>query len=149
MTTIERTATVPASPDAVWAVLADFGSIAQWADNADHSCLLTEQESGVGMVRRIQAGRVTLVETVTTWQPGTELAYDIAGAPKVIRSLVNTWRLTPNDGGTQVTLVTDVDAGPRPPQKLIARIAARQLAKASDTMLAGLTAELATREQTS
>ena len=149
MTTIERTATVSASPDEVWSVLADFGSIAAWADNADHSCLLTEQQAGVGMVRRIQAGRVTLVETVITWQPGVELAYDIAGAPKVIRSLVNTWRLSPHEGATRVTLVTDVDAGPRPPQKLIARIAARQLAKASDTMLAGLTAELATRKQPS
>ena len=64
MSSVERSTTIDASPDDVWAILADFGEIGLWAPNFDHSCLLSEQTSGVGTVRRVQVGRTTLVETV-------------------------------------------------------------------------------------
>lgn len=142
MTSVERTAVIAASPGAVWDVLADFGGIVSWAPNVDHSCLLTEQESGVGTVRRIQAGRTTLVETVRTWEAGEALGYQIEGVPAVLRSVVSTWRIAPHERGTTVTLTTEIDAGQRPPQRLIANIAGRKLGKASDDMIAGLAAHL-------
>ena len=148
MSTVERSTTIEAAPGDVWAVLADFDAISSWAPNADHSCLLTEQTSGVGTVRRVQAGRITLIETVQTWEPGSILSYVITGLPPVIRSVVNTWRLAPQGAGTLVTLSTDVDAGPRPPQQLIARVVGRKLAAASDVMLAGLSARLTQQERT-
>lgn len=140
MTEVERTRRVAASPDAVWTVLADFGGIARWATNVDHSCLLRADDPGPGLVRRVQTGRTTLLETVEAWDAGTRLAYRIEGLPPVVRSVRNEWRLDPSDGGTTVTLRTTVDAGPRPPQQLIARLVARRLAKESESMLAGLAA---------
>jgi hypothetical protein len=118
MTSVSRTGAIAASPDVVWAALADFGAIVVWAPNVDHSCLLTDQESGVGTARRIQAGRTTLVETVTEWTPPTSsdpgtLTYSLAGLPRVIRWVTNSWRLTLDHGGTTVTLTSTVDAGPR------------------------------------
>lgn len=154
MTEVERRRTVAASPGAVWTLLADYGGIVAWASNVDHSCLLTDQESGVGAVRRIQSGRTALVETVRSWVPDEELSYEITGLPKVVRSVVSTWRIVPDDAGSVVTLTSAIDAGPRPPQRLIAKIAGRKLAEAADEMLAGLATHLdfdrspATREET-
>jgi hypothetical protein len=142
MITVERHATIVAPAADVWAVLADFAAISAWADFVDHSCLLSEQTDGVGMVRRIQTGRTTVVETVNVWEPGVTLGYAITGLPKVLRSVTNTWRLDAVGESTDVSLTSAVDAGPRPPQQAIAKIVGRKLATSSDAMLAGIAAHL-------
>ena len=139
MTTEERTGAIDAPPDRVWDVLADYGAIASWAPNVDHSCLLTERADGVGAVRRIQTGRTTLREEVEAWEPGASLSYRIIGLPPIVRSATNTWRLTGSGGSTTVTLTSEVDCGPRPPQQVIARVVSRRLVAASEQMIAGLT----------
>ncbi len=152
MTVVARSGSIAARPHDVWAVLADFGAISSWAPNVDHSCLLTDQAAGVGTARRIQTGRTTLVETVAVWtaptvdSPGV-LSYSLTGLPRVIRSVTNTWHLSLRGDATIVTLTSTVDAGPRPPQKGIARIVSRRLASASDEMIAGLTSHIATTEK--
>ena len=80
---ISRSRTIAAEPQAIWDVLADFGSISSWADNVDHSCLLSPATEGiaVGTTRRVQVGRNTLVERITEFDPPTTLAYDIEGLP--------------------------------------------------------------------
>ncbi len=138
MTTVERKLQLPAPPSEVWAILADFGSISAWAPNVDHSCLLTEQTDGVGTARRIQTGSATIVETVKTWEPEIVLSYSLSGLPPVIRSATNTWRLEPAGTHTNAVLTSDIEAGPRPPHKVIARAAGRKLGSASDIMLSGL-----------
>lgn len=149
MTTIERSRTIPAHLTRVWDVLADFDHLAVWADNADHTCWLDDPlDDGemVGRARRVQAGRVVLVERIMVWEPPARLAYDLGGLPPVVKSAVNEWRLgvDPADNErTIVTLSTNVDCGPRPPQQLIARVVGRRLAGASDTMLKGLAEYLA------
>lgn len=142
MASVEKLTQIPAPPDEVWAVLADFAGISRWAPNVDHSCLLSEQTDGVGTVRRIQSGRQTVVETVVEWDAGQTLAYEITGLPPVIRCVTNTWSLAEARGGTTVTLTSQIDAGSRPPQKGIARVVGRVLGGASDQMLAGLAATL-------
>ena len=129
---------IAADPDSVWTVLADFGGISAWAPNVDHSCLLTEQASGIGAVRRIQSGRTTVLERVTHWEPGVSLAYSIEGLPPVVRAVSNRWSIAPDGAGSQVSLATLIEPGPRPPHKLITRVVARRLAQVSDEMLAGL-----------
>lgn len=145
---ISRSRTIQASPEAVWDVLADFASISRWAGNVDHSCLLRDGEQGVGLTRRIQAGRTTIVERVVTWLPPSTLAYDIEGLPPVVRSARNRWDLAADGTSTRVTLTSTVDAGARPPQRLVARVVGRLLARQSETMLTGLAAatEGATRD---
>ena len=149
MTTIERSRIIPAHLTRVWDVLADFDHLADWADNADHTCWLDDPADNgemVGRARRVQAGRVVLVERITVWEPPARLAYDLGGLPPVVKSAVNEWRLAvdpANSERTIVTLATHVDCGPRPPQQLIARLVARRLAGASDVMLAGLDEHLA------
>lgn len=129
---------VPAPAADVWAVLADFGEIVRWAPIVDHSCLLSTQREGVGMVRRIQSGRRTVVERVVEWVDGERLSYLVEGLPSAVRSLRNTWQLDDGDGSTEITLTSSVDVGPRPPQQLAAKVLSRQLSKVSNQMLHGL-----------
>jgi len=140
--TVVRTAVIAASPEQVWAVLADFESISTWADFVDHSSLLTEQTEGVGMTRRIQTGRTTVVETVTAWEPGVLLSYEITGLPPVIKSVTNTWRLGASGDATMAWIETNVITGSRPPQLAVAKAVAGRLAKSSVQMLDGLNAYL-------
>jgi len=150
VTLVERTRTIPARLTRVWDVLADFDRLAEWADNADHTCWLDDPAPDGGMVgraRRVQAGRVVLVERIIAWEPPARLAYDLGGLPPVVKSAVNEWQLLVDPADTDatiVTLTTQVDCGPRPPQQLIARLVARRLAGASDVMLAGLAQHLET-----
>lgn len=139
MKTVERTGVIEAPSGRVWDVLADYGAIASWAPNVDHSCLLTERADGVGAVRRIQTGRTTLREVVKTWEPSASLSYRIIGLPPIVRSVTNTWRLAGSGDTTTVTLTSQIDCGPRPPQQAIARVVGRRLATASEQMIAGLT----------
>ncbi len=137
-----ETISIARSPDHVWAALADFGGISRWAPNVDHSCLATERCEGVGTMRRVQVGRTALLERVVEWQPGERLAYSIEGLPAVVRSVTNTWQVEGAGSATTVTLTSAVDAGPRPPQQLIARVVGKSLVKASREMLAGLRTHL-------
>jgi uncharacterized protein YndB with AHSA1/START domain len=149
MITAERTRTIPAHLTRVWDVLADFDRLAMWADNADHTSWLDDPRPDgemVGRARRVQAGRMVLVERITVWEPPARLAYDLAGLPPVVKSAVNEWRLGVDPTDTErtfVTLVSHVDCGPRPPQLLIARLVVGRLAGASETMLEGLAEHLA------
>ncbi len=140
MTAIERSTTVSATPDDVWAMLADFGAISAWVPSIQHSCLLSGQTAGVGTVRRVQIARQTLVERVTTWEPPRRLAYDIDGLPPIVGTARNTWRIAPASSGSDVVLVTEIDTGPHPVKALIARRVLDRMARASELMLAGLTA---------
>ena len=146
--TVERSVMVSASPDDVWAVLSDFAVISKWAPNVDHSCLLSGQAEGVGTVRRIQIDRSTLVETVENWDPGSTLSYRIAGLPPIIKSVTNTWQLEADGDATRVTLTSEVAAGTRPPQQLIAKAVGKRLAGASEQMLDGLTRHLEAAQST-
>lgn len=89
MAKITRSRRVAADMSDVWDVLADFGSIGAWADNVDHSRLLTRAAGGepVGTTRRVQVGRNALVERITR--------------------LPNEWRSAVSDRPDIVILMTD------------------------------------------
>ncbi len=145
MTEVTRSRQVAADPATVWEVLGHFGAISQWAPNVDHSCLMSDQTEGVGTVRRVQTGRTTLVEQVTEWEPGSTLAYTIEGLPALVRSVVNRWTLDASNRGTLISLSSEIDTGPRPPQRLVARVVGRKLATESEKMLDGLDRHLSER----
>jgi uncharacterized protein YndB with AHSA1/START domain len=146
---VERTRVIDAPIEVVWSALADFDRLAEWADNADHTCWLDDPRPDgrmIGRARRVQAGNMVLIETITSWEPPDRLAYRLDGLPPIVRCAANEWRLAgERDGGTHVALVSHVDCGPRPPQQLIARLVGRRLAAASEVMLAGLADLLAGR----
>ena len=143
MVTVTHETTVSASPGMVWAVLADFSSIAGWAQDVDHSCPLTQRLQGVGAERRVQAKSNVLLERVTVWQPEKALAYEIVGAPAVVSSIVNNWSLTADGDHTNVALTCQVEPGPKPPMKLAARFIARLCGSVNQRLLRDLAAAAA------
>lgn len=145
MIEVERSGQTSVPADQVWAALSDFADISRWAPNVDHSCLMTEQSAGVGTIRRIQSGRLVLIESVTRWEPDTRLAYSIEGLPPVVQSLTNTWQLRPEGDHTHIALISTLDTGARPPQQLVGRGLGRRLASTNEQMLDGLIAHLATQ----
>lgn len=139
MADIDRSRRIAADPQAVWDVLADFGSISSWADNIDHSCILNQGSEPTGTTRRVQIGRNALVETITEFDTTRALAYDVEGLPKRVRRFNNRWSLRPAaDGGTIVTLISTVEIGSGPMHKLAERAVCRVQVRQSDVMLAGL-----------
>ena len=148
---MSRTRTITAAPQAVWDVLADFGSISSWAGNVDHSCVLEHGRDGtpLGMSRRLQVGRNTLVERITTFSapdshgPGSHgsgsLGYDIEGLPQRLRRLANRWDVRPaGDGRTEVTLTSTVEIGDNLLARAAERVVGQAMAKQADAMLTGL-----------
>ena len=141
MTRITRVRDVAAPPSAVWAVLADFESIAEWAPIVDHSSMMTDETGGVGAARRVQAGRVAVVERVVAWEPELLLAYSLEGLPPIVGRVTNTWLMRPVDSEgdtTRVTLITEIDPAPGLLGKVVALAASRRLAQASRAMLTAI-----------
>jgi len=131
---IRRSRTIPAELQAVWNVLADFGSISAWSPNVDHSCLLEHDP----VSRRIQVGRTVVVERITDLEPPHTLGYDIEGLPRQLRRVHADWHLTPSGQQTIATLTSTVDVGPNPFQRLAEWVVCRVLARQSGVILAGL-----------
>lgn len=132
---------VAAPPATVWNVLADFERIAEWADDVDHSSLMTADSEGAGTTRRVQAGGQVVLERVTEWEPDQRLAYEFVGLPPVLSSMSNTWEISPDGDGSRVTLTANVQPGPRPPMRLAARAIARRVGAINGRLLDGLARE--------
>jgi uncharacterized protein YndB with AHSA1/START domain len=138
---IERSRIIAARVQEVWDVLADFGAISAWADNVDHSCILTSGADGapIGTTRRVQVKRDTLVERIIEFDPPHALAYEIEGLPRLLRRTINRWTLAASSGDSAVvSLTTTIEIGRRAPQRLAERVACQVVARQSDSMLAGL-----------
>lgn len=140
---ISRCRMIAARPQAVWDVLADLDALSSWADNIDHSCTLNHGPNGgpLGATRRIQVGRLALVDHIIEFEPLTTLAYRIEGLPSRLRTVINRWSLRPAGATGAVTLATltsTVEIGLSQPARLAERAALRVLAKQSDALLAGL-----------
>ena len=137
MAEVTRSLTVVAPRKAVWTVLADFDRIVDWAHDVDHSCLLTDRTSGVGVVRRIQQGANTVTETVVDWDEPIRLAYQIDGLPPLFRRVINRWDLADDEDGTQASLTVEV-VPVRSPAAVVARLAARMVGRVNARRLSNL-----------
>jgi uncharacterized protein YndB with AHSA1/START domain len=141
---VTRSTRVTASPAEVWAALAAFDQISSWAPDVDHSVYTTDRTEGIGAARRVQIGRMALIETVTVWEPHHVLAYTLEGLPPLVRSVTNRWILEPLAGGATVSITTSIDPGNTVKGRIGARILSIPLGRGSRRLLDGLTARLRT-----
>ncbi len=109
MNHVERSLTIDAASDAVWAVLSRFMHIDEFAPEITSVDALTTGETGVGAKRRNHFKNGTsLVEEVTEWEPGagyTVKLSDMAAIP--LHDASGEIRITPLGGRSKVTWTFD------------------------------------------
>ncbi|MEL7117065.1 MAG: SRPBCC family protein [Pseudomonadota bacterium] len=105
----ERSLTIDATPDAVWAVLSRFMQIDEFAPEITSVDALTEGEIGLGSKRRNHfANGTSLVETVTDWTPGTSYTVALSEmAAMPLHAAMSEIRITPVTGASKVTWMFD------------------------------------------
>lgn len=141
---IEAHAESTASPEAVFAVLADHETWPEWF-TAVKSVIVTGAASGVGARRRVVVPGLTVDEEFIAWEPGVRWSFTgLAAKPGVLRSLVEDCRLTPLDsGGTAISYAMYLD----PPKALVPvmKLAAKQIRRNNTKAMEALAARAAAR----
>jgi uncharacterized protein YndB with AHSA1/START domain len=131
---IEASSETAASPDAVFAVLADHERWPEWFTSVRDVTVLGRGE-GVGARRRVKIPGATVEEEFIVWEPGVRFAFTgIDFRPRITRSIVEDCRLTPRPGGgTAITYTQYLDPPPllRP---LLTRLASRLRANNDQAM---------------
>ncbi|SEO45691.1 SRPBCC family protein [Trujillonella endophytica] len=137
------TEVLPASPDAVFAALAEdpAGWAAWFPGFTDGGRYLTPGPHGVGSQREVFARGSRFLETILAWEPGRRWAFrvDEAGLPAV-RALAENFTLTPEGAGTRVDYTMAQETSPGFAGGLIIRVAGGQLRKALRNLGAHLAA---------
>jgi len=126
-----------ASPDAVFAVLADHERWREWFPSVKKVTVLGPA-SGVGARRRVAVPGLTVDEEFIVWDPGARWAFTgYAARPKFTRSLIEDCVLEPDEsGGTTITYTMYLD----PPRLLrgLVRLAVGRIRANNTRALANL-----------
>ena len=106
MRSISMSRRVPAAPEKVWAVLADFPNIATWNRGVAKSFATSDSTGGVGAQRHCDLAPFgELEETVKEWDDVRRMVIGIDSAKKLpIASGEVTFVLRPVDDATEVRL---------------------------------------------
>jgi uncharacterized protein YndB with AHSA1/START domain len=97
-------ATTTASPEAVFAILADHEHWPEWFPVLKKEEVLGPRREGVGTRRlaTIPGGKVQ--EIIIAWDPGQRFAFAVtAVSPGIVRALLEDCRIEPAHSGTHVT----------------------------------------------
>lgn len=139
--TTATTRTIGATPDEVWQVLADFGTIAQWSRGVRTSELTGEAAQGTGATRHCELSPAgSLDETITAWEPERLLGISVDNIKVVpMKHVDTTFALRDNgDGSTDVTMTSVISPKGGPLAGLVGRRLQRGLPKAADALLSDL-----------
>ncbi len=133
--TVTRESSV--TPAAIWKILSDLPALPEWAPGIDGAEVTSDQNTGVGAVRRVATAQFGQIEHhVTVWDEGAVFAYQTADSGPFSRTLT-TYTIRPTSDGSAkvtVTLAFDTKPGTMEPDQ------------AKDILNKGLTATLAALE---
>jgi len=103
-------ATTTASPEAVFAILADHERWPEWFPVITKTEVLGPRREGVGMrrVTTIPGGKIE--ELIVAWDPGLRWAFTgTAVSPGIVRALLEDCRIEPGHPSTRVTYTVYLD----------------------------------------
>ncbi len=130
--TMRLTLRLEARRQAVWAALTDYGGLAQLAPGIERSRLL-QRDGHQAEVKTVTKGcilffcrRITRVEHLEE-EPYERITATIDPARSDLAAGTTRWRLEPLEGGTQVTVVTEMEPDFQLPPLLGARLIRRGL----------------------
>ncbi len=111
--TITASAESGATPDEVFAVLADHERWPEWFPSVQKVTVLGPAE-GVGARRRVQIPGASVDEEFIIWEPGLRWSFTgTAAKPGFVRALVEDCQLTAlPSGGTSITYSMHLDPAP-------------------------------------
>ena len=135
---VQRHLRVSAPVDRVWSGLADLTGLVGWSADISHAVVISDAPSGVGAVRRVQVGRIAVLETVTVWEPGHALAYTVTGLPPAAGVVTTSWQVVAQGSGTDVTVTSEIEPLPGPAGRIVARVLSRRLGRTDDELVHGL-----------
>ena len=132
-------ATTTASPEAVFAVLADHERWPEWFPRVKKVEVIGPAE-GVGARRRVFIPGAQVEEVFIAWEPGERWSFTGTGArPKLFRALVEDCRLAPHgDGGTAISYAMYIE--PVPLFRPLMKLATKSLTKNLDRAMRALAA---------
>jgi carbon monoxide dehydrogenase subunit G len=135
---IQGTGRSTASPDEVFAILADHERWTEWFPSVKQVTVLGPA-AGVGARRRVAVPGATVDEEFIVWEPGARWSFTgIAARPRFTKSLVEDCRLEAVDGGTAIsyTMYLDPPTLLRPLVQLMAKGIRKNLEKAMTNLAA-------------
>ena len=94
--------------DAVFAYVIDLSNDANWRTGVDESGWQSGETIGPGAIGYTLAGNMKTEWRVTSYTPGESVDWELISGPYKGRG---GYRFVPVDGGTQFTLVADVEPG--------------------------------------
>ena len=133
---VQATATSPAAPEAVFAVLADHERWPEWFRSV-RRVVVTGEREGVGATRRVHIPGASFDEVFIAWDVGSRWSFTVTSArPRLFRALVEDCRLTPVDGGTRIDyrMCFEPTAWSAPVLRLVAGQMRKQLQAALDAL---------------
>ncbi len=100
---------IPATNEAIWAILADFGNEHRWTSTLSH-CERDTNGVRVGTARvctlaRPLMGRSAVREQLTEFEPGAALAYSLEGPAGPFRRAASRWSTREAAAGTTILTV--------------------------------------------
>ena len=143
----EGSAVVPATPDAVWAVLTDHSSWPGWFGSGLKTCVPTsDPPSGVGSTRTVTLQGATKVEEeFIAWDEPSLWAFTATSiSPPAFKRLVERVTIEPV-GDDQARVTYRMAFEPSLPLKPIAPMLVKQVSKILTTAVVNLGAEAARR----
>ncbi|NNF58879.1 MAG: SRPBCC family protein [Rhodothermaceae bacterium] len=140
MNTFIVTQRIAAPVEAVWAALADIGSIADWNPGVVASHTTSAQTDGLGASRYCDLGRAgDLHEEVVAWEPERKLTLRITDSTLPFESTDIEFTLRPDDDGTVVTVAPVYALKYGPLGRLLDRLMVRRTyERGMEALLAGL-----------
>ena len=139
MRRLEFSAETSAPVQSVWALLADFGGVENWAPGIRRSRLNGARRAGVGARRFIDhRWGFRIEEVVTAWNEGEGYTFELLQAPYPMCNVSESWQAVGRDGRTLISTTVTYDmrlgvAGAWLDAALVRHLVARE-------MLAGLEA---------
>ena len=142
MPTVSRHVTIAAPREAVWATLADIGSVSRWNPVVTHSVETSDDASsgGVGASRHCElpGSMGAIDEVVTGWNDLESMSFEISGA-KMMRSMRARFDLAEDGDRTRVTMTSDFAMTLGPIGSLMAAtLGRRMLGRNMEQTLSGL-----------
>ena len=107
---VSGSATTKASPDAVFAVLADHERWPEWFPVITKTVVLGEQREGVGTRRLTNIPGGSIEEIVVAWDVGRRFAFTATAVhPPIVHALLEVCSIEPMQSGARVTYTIYLD----------------------------------------